>query len=205
MKNKRLNDSIESLRRGQLIIIYDADDRESEGDFAFAASHATPNLVNFCIKKAGGLLCVSITQEKAAQIGIKRQESNGKDMYGTPFANPINSVSTSSGISAQDRCKTLLDVSKSDADETMFYYPGHVHTLIAHPMGLAGRDGHTEAVLDILSLSGIEGPGVLCEILNEDGTTAKLSDLVRLSEEYSIPLIRVDEIKNEKVNFRVAA
>jgi 3,4-dihydroxy 2-butanone 4-phosphate synthase/GTP cyclohydrolase II len=193
--NDRTKTAIDYMKKGGMVIIYDSDDREAEGDFAFAGKFCDDEKVNFMIKNGGGLICMSISTEKAQELGISRQVSNGKDKYGTPFGNPINAVTLSSGISAKDRSETILSASSNDANQNDFYFPGHVHTLIAHPDGLKAREGHTEAILDLISIANIGGPGVLCEILNEKGDTANYVELEEMSKKYDLPLVSISEIK----------
>lgn len=199
---KEMQRAIDGIANGDIIIIYDAEDRESEGDFAFAGCFSTPEKVNFCIKNGGGLLCLSVTPDIAKRVGIVKQKSNDKEIFRTPFGTPINLAGITSGISAQDRSETILKASNPHSDSSMFSYPGHVHTLIAHENGLRGRGGHTEAVIDLIKASGLESPGVLCEILSADGQTAKYPELEELSRKFKLPLICrdwIEEYLNSKI------
>lgn len=194
MNSEALARAMEQLRRGRPIIIYDDMERESEGDLAFAAQVCTPEVVNFALTVGRGLLCVSMSQQRAGRLGIPRLKSNGNDPLGTPFGMPVSLANGSSGISAKERCKTILALDNPDTNPSALSMPGHVSTLIAHEAGLVGRCGHTEAILEILSLAGIPGCGVLCEILNPDGTVARLGSLQGISKLYDLPMLDIGEL-----------
>lgn len=189
------NEILSHLKNGGMVVIYDADDREAEGDFAFCGHYSSPERINFLLKNAGGLVCLAMTEHWAKKIGIERQVSNGKDKMGTPFGYPINLITNKSGVSATERSNTILAASQDTSNDSQFYYPGHVHTLIANPGGLAVRDGHTEAIVELITLCGIEYPGVLCEILGETGEPASLDELKHIAKELDIPFVSISEIK----------
>lgn len=189
-----LNRALTQLRSGLPIIIYDSDDRESEGDFAFSAKFCTPQLVNLCLTYGKGLICVSLEPHDAVRLKIERLHTNNKDIFSTPFGMPINLADESSGISASARSATIVALSNPTKKADDFSYPGHVHTLIANPGGLKKRQGHTEAILDVLRMADIDGPGVLCEILRPDGEIAKFEDLKRLGKELNIPMLTIESI-----------
>ncbi len=189
------NSVISHLRNGGIVIIYDSDDREAEGDFAFCGHFVSPERVNFLLKNAGGLICLAMTEEWATKIGIKRQVSNGKDKLGTPFGYPINLITNKSGVSASERSNTILAASQDDSNEKSFYYPGHVHTLIANSGGLAIRDGHTEAIVELMKICELEYPGVLCEILSDNGEPASVAELKSTAGRLNIPFVSINEIK----------
>lgn len=186
--------SVEQFRQGRPIILYDDMDREYEGDLAFPSQYCTPELVNLALTIGRGLLCAVITPETATRIGIGRLESNNRDPFGTPFGMPISLANGGTGISAEARCETIRATCRPDASPSDFCTPGHVATLIAHPGGLAARGGHTEAILSLLSISGVEGGGVLCEILNADGTIARRDSLLSLSHTHDLPMLNIGEI-----------
>lgn len=186
---------LEHIKQGGIVIIYDSDDREAEGDFAFSGNYCTPEKINLLLKNAGGLVCLAMSEEWAQKIGIKRQVSNGMDLLGTPFGYPINLITNQSGVSASERSSTILAASSKSAECSLFYYPGHVHTLIANKNGLKERDGHTEAIVELLSLCNITSPGVLCEILDSNGEPASVPELKQIAKKMDIPFISIDEIK----------
>lgn len=194
---ERFSSLSDHLRSGRPVVICDDDQREGEGDLAFAAKYMTESAVNFALTYGRGLLCVSMTPERAAELGIERQKSNGLDEFGTPFGMPISLKGPGSGISASARASTILATAHPQTLVGDFAMPGHVMTLIAHSQGLSGRDGHTEAVLELLKIAGVEGPGVLCEVLRSDGAIAKWDDLRRLGEEHELPIIKIAELKSE--------
>jgi 3,4-dihydroxy 2-butanone 4-phosphate synthase/GTP cyclohydrolase II len=185
--------SLDRLRRGGPVIICDAENREGEGDLAFAASMCTPTLANFALTIARGLLCVAMLQKQADRIGVTRLRSNNHDPHATPFGMPITFADGSSGISARSRSNTIRRSCDPEAGPGDFYMPGHVATLIAHVDGLAGRDGHTEAVLHMLKLADVPGNGVLCEILAPNGEIAKRDCLIDLAQLYDLPIVTIEE------------
>lgn len=200
MSRENVEYALEQLRQGRPIILMDDVERECEGDLAFAAKHCTPELVNLALTIGRGLLCISMPPETAERLGITRLASNDKDPMATPFGMPISVANGNSGISAYDRCETIRATCRPDAKPSDFCMPGHVSTLIAHPKKLDGRDGHTEAVLDILALAGIDGCGVLCEILNPDGTIAKRDALEQLKRRHNLAMLDIGDVIAYKRN-----
>ncbi len=190
-----LKEAIRQIQSSKPIILLDADDREGEGDFAMAAQFCTPELINFFLSKGRGLLCLSLPPAVAARIGVKSLAIGGKKSSATtPFGVPVDLDDGSSGIAVSARCATIratCDESKSARD---FKRPGHVATLLANPNGLQGRIGHTEAVLDLLCLAGIAGPGVLCEILGADGEIATHKELFEIGKRHKIPILHIDTL-----------
>lgn len=186
--------AITYLSLGKPIIIRDRADRESEGDFAFSAKHSTPALVNTALTIARGLICVSLPPEYARKFKITRLQSNNKDIHDTPFGQPVSLANGSSGISAEDRSETIKSLSNFDSDAEIFCTPGHISTLISRTGGLRDRDGHTEAIIDLLMLGGIGGPGVICEVLNSAGAIATQYELESISRNLDIPIVTIEEI-----------
>jgi 3,4-dihydroxy 2-butanone 4-phosphate synthase/GTP cyclohydrolase II len=168
--------------------------REWEGDLAFAAQYCTPETVNFALTIGRGILCVAMPPETAQVIGVKRLESNHLDPLRTPFGMPISLANGSSGVSVKDRCETIRATCRADAKPSDFCTPGHVATLIAHADGLAGRQGHTETILASLSMAGVVGCGVLCEILDSDGSIASQDALKTLSNRYELPMLDISDV-----------
>lgn len=187
--------ALSAIKNGKPIIIFDSQDREAEGDIAFAAQYCTPELVNLCLSIGRGLICVSLPVPDANRFKIERLNTNSKDKFGTPFGMPVNLADDTSGISAAARSATIKTLADEDKNHSHLSYPGHVHTLIAHPEGLKGRIGHTEAIIDLLRHAKIKGPGVLCEVLNDDGTIASYEDLKKLGEVYNLPLINFSSLQ----------
>ena len=196
--SKRLSSLAEVIRQvqlGQPVILLDAEHREGEGDFAIAAQFCTPERINFLLSKGRGLVCLSLPPAVAARIGVKPMVIDGESSSDTPpFGVPIDLDDGSSGIAASARCATIRATCDDSKSARHFKRPGHVATLLANPLGLRGRIGHTEAVLDLLHLAGIPGPGVLCEILNAAGEIATPDELFAISKEHAIPVLHLDTL-----------
>lgn len=188
--------ALKQIRAGFPVVICDDEDREGEGDIAFAASFATPEVVNTALLIGRGVLCLSLRPEEAARIGVERLRSNKKDEFGTPFGMPIGLAGGGSGISSRARAATLRKAADPEASPDDFVFPGHVATLIARPGGVLERNGHTEAVLDLLKLADVPGPGVLCEVLMPDGRVAKRPFLERLCAERGFPIVEIRQLQD---------
>ena len=204
--------AIEDIRAGRFVIVADDEDRENEGDLICAAQLITPELVNFMIRKAGGLICVALTSERVDQLGLTPMSETNVDDYRTAYtvsidASPRFGVST--GISAQDRATTIrvaVDPATVPGD---LRHGGHVFPLRAREGGVLQRVGHTEAAVDLARLAGLNPSGVICEILNDDGTAARRPELERFAEEHGLTFITVAQLvahrlKNERLVHRVA-
>jgi len=182
-----IEDIIEDARNGLPYILVDADDRENEGDVIIPAQFATPNLINFMAIHARGLICLSITRERANELKLPPMTTNNRAGHGTAFTVSIEArEGVTTGISAHDRSHTIavaVDPSK-DADDLVS--PGHVFPLIARDGGVLIRAGHTEAAVDISRLAGLYPAGVICEVMNDDGTMARLPDLLRFAEKHDM-------------------
>lgn len=189
-----LEPALHQLRNGGMVILRDADDREGEGDLAFAARYATPELVNHCLTIGRGLLCLALTPEDASRLGVTRLPSNGRDRLGTPFGSPISLADGGSGVSVAARASTLRSAGDPTFGAKRFVIPGHVATLLADPGGVLRRPGHTEAVVEILRLAGIGGPGVLCEILDDRGEVARRAELESTGRDHGFPLVDIDDL-----------
>lgn len=190
-----LDEAVIQIRSGRPVILLDSEDREGEGDFALAAKHCTPALVNFLLLRGRGLLCVSLPPDTADRLCIKRLENNGNGPSSdTPFGVPVDLDDGSSGIAASARSATIRALGDEAKTGQDFIRPGHVATLLANPQGLKGRIGHTEAVLDLLKMAGVQGPGVLCEILREDGEVARRDEILRVGGEEEIPILHIDAL-----------
>jgi 3,4-dihydroxy 2-butanone 4-phosphate synthase / GTP cyclohydrolase II len=191
----QLEQALAALRAGRAIVICDDDDREGEGDLAFAASAASPVLVNTALSIARGLLCLSLRPADAARLGVEALASNRKDRFHTPFGMPLGLADGGSGISAEARAATLRKAADPLARPDDFAYPGHVATLLARAGGVLERNGHTEAIIDLLALAGIGGPGALCEVLMPDGRIAKRPFLERLGRERELPIVEIKTVE----------
>jgi 3,4-dihydroxy-2-butanone 4-phosphate synthase len=186
--------AIDALLDGKAVILFDGT-REIEGDIAFAAAHTTKQLVNTCLNHARGLLCVALPPDDALRIGVQRLKCEDAGVSTPPFGMPIDVAGLEHAASASARAATIRATADRSNQQTRFIIPGHMNTLIGHPLGLQGRFGHTECVIDLLMLAGIGGPGVLCEVLGEDGEIATLSQLLELAELFQFPLLDVSEVR----------
>src|SRR5271166_6366162 len=177
-------DSIESvvagLRSGRMVIVVDDADRENEGDLIMAAQHVTPAAVNFMAKHARGLICVPTTSERLQQLGIERMVKQNREVFRTDFQVSVDAArGIGSGISAVDRAKTICVMASPTAVPDDLVQPGHVFPLRARSGGVLQRAGHTEAAVDLVHLAGARPIGVICEIMSDDGSMARLAELVK--------------------------
>src|SRR3954471_7053106 len=204
--------AIADIKAGKLIIVADDEDRENEGDLICAAELVTPEMINFMIRKAGGWICLALTGERADHLELAQQTEVNTDEYRTAFTISIDAderFGVTTGISAQDRAKTIrvaVDPATVPAD---LRRPGHVPPLRARDGGVLERVGHTEAAVDLARFAGLYPAGVICEILNDDGTTAKRPQLERFCAEHGLSFITVAQLvayrlQNERLVHRVA-
>jgi 3,4-dihydroxy 2-butanone 4-phosphate synthase/GTP cyclohydrolase II len=180
---------IEDLKNGKMVILVDDEDRENEGDLVLAAEFTTPNHINFMSKFGRGLICLTLTEErcKKLKLPLMVQENEGK--LGTNFTVSIEAATgVTTGISASDRAKTIMAAISKNANHKSIIRPGHIFPLISHPGGVLYRAGHTEAGCDLAELANLEPASVICEILNEDGSMARLPELLKFSKEHKIKI-----------------
>ncbi|WP_138753450.1 bifunctional 3,4-dihydroxy-2-butanone-4-phosphate synthase/GTP cyclohydrolase II [Paenibacillus sinopodophylli] len=190
----KIEDALEDLKLGKPIIVVDDEDRENEGDLIALADRTTPEVINFMITEARGLVCVPITQERAEQLDLPPMVTHNTDYHGTAFTVSVDYIGTTTGISAYERSQTvkaLIDPSTKASD---FRRPGHIFPLIAKSGGVLRRAGHTEAAIDLAIMCGSEPAGAICEIINEDGTMARLPDLLVFKEKHNLKLITIQEL-----------
>jgi 3,4-dihydroxy 2-butanone 4-phosphate synthase / GTP cyclohydrolase II len=191
----RIEDAIRDIAEGRLIIVVDDEDRENEGDFIGAADRITPELVNFMASKGRGLICAAITRERAVELDLDLMVSSNNSLYDTPFTVSVDyRIGTTTGISAADRAKTIRALADSGSAPSDFARPGHVFPLRAQHGGVLRRAGHTEAAVDLSRLAGLSPVGVLVEIMNEDGSMARVPDLMRLADEYDMRIITIKDL-----------
>lgn len=191
----RIEDAVEDLKRGRLVIVVDDEDRENEGDFVCAAEAVTPELVNFMTKRGRGLMCVAITPERAAALDLPMMEQANTSLHDTPFTVSVDyNRDTTTGISAADRARTVRALADRDAKATDFARPGHIFPLRARTGGVLRRAGHTEAAVDLARLAGYEPVGVLIEIMNDDGTMARVPDLRAIADEFDMKLVTIKDL-----------
>jgi 3,4-dihydroxy 2-butanone 4-phosphate synthase/GTP cyclohydrolase II len=189
-------EAIEDLKNGKVIIVVDDENRENEGDFICAARHATPEMVNFMSKQGRGLICVALTEERCDELGLQMMVSNNTSSHETAFTVSIDLLGygCTSGISAQDRSKTILALVNPEMQPNNFARPGHIFPLKVKNGGVLRRAGHTEAAADLSRLAGFEPAGVLVEIMNEDGSMARLPELKELAAEKGYKIISIEDL-----------
>lgn len=190
-----VEDVLEALRRGEMILVTDDEGRENEGDVICAAELCTPAHINFMITHARGLVCVPVTQERAAQLGLKRMNvSHAGDKFKTAFTVSVDAAGSTTGISAEERAKTVHAIVDEKTRPEDLLCPGHMFPLIAMNGGVLERLGHTEATIDLARLAGLKPSGVICEVTNEDGSMARLPDLVKFAKKHKLKMTSVAEI-----------
>ncbi|MBO4548373.1 MAG: bifunctional 3,4-dihydroxy-2-butanone-4-phosphate synthase/GTP cyclohydrolase II [Abditibacteriota bacterium] len=195
MRFASIPEAAEELRRGRMIIVVDDEDRENEGDFVMAAQFTTPGDVNFLTKAGRGLICTPATPERLEELGLPLMVSHNTARHSTAFTVSVDALSgTTTGISAADRARTINAMASPDTRPEDLARPGHIHPLKAAPGGVLVRAGHTEAVVDLCRIAGLKETGVLCEILNEDGTMARVPQLEKLAERYSLKMTTIAEL-----------
>ena len=196
---------ISDIRRGRMVIVTDDADRENEGDLLMAASKVTPAAVNFMAKHGRGLICSPITEDRAQKLGLQRMVAHNRELFKTDFTVSVDATSgISTGISAKDRSTTIRVLAQESSQPADLVQPGHVFPLQAKPGGVLQRAGHTEAAVDLAHLAGLDRSGVICEILKEDGSMARLPDLVKFKRKHNLKLCSIQDLiahrrKSEKL------
>lgn len=189
-----IEDAVQDLVQGKVIIVVDDEDRENEGDFVALAEKADPDVINFMITEGRGLVCMPVTEERAEQLDLKPMVAQNTDHHGTAFTVSIDHKETTTGISAFERSLTAKALSDPEATAADFRRPGHMFPLIARSGGVLRRAGHTEAAVDLARLGGAYPAGVICEIIKEDGTMARLPDLVNIARKHHLKLISIKDL-----------
>lgn len=190
-----ITDALADLRAGRCIIVVDDEDRENEGDLICAAELCSEQNINFMATQGRGLICVSLTEERARQLNLPLMVNDNTALHGTRFTVSIDYVhGTTSGISVSDRTATVMALASDIAKPEDFARPGHIFPLIAVNGGVLRRAGHTEAVADLMTLAGLKPVGVLCEILKEDGSMARVPDLLEMSAKHDLRMISVQDL-----------
>jgi 3,4-dihydroxy 2-butanone 4-phosphate synthase/GTP cyclohydrolase II len=194
-KLNTIEQAIERFKKGEMVIVVDDADRENEGDIIMAAEFATPEAVNFITREARGILCVAITTERADQLGLDLMVKYNTSPHQTPFTISIDyRYGTTTGTSAFDRAKTIKAITDKNAGADDFVRPGHVFPLVAKPGGVLKRAGHTEAAVDLANLAGLFPAGVLCEILDSDGTMCRGERLNEFAKKHNLPVISIADL-----------
>ena len=192
---ERVNRALDDIRQGKMVIVVDDEDRENEGDLCMAAECITPETINFMAKYGRGLICLSLTEEKVKKLDLPMMVDENRSSRGTAFTVSIEARhGVSTGISAADRAHTVRTAVARDARPEDLVAPGHIFPLRARPGGVLQRTGHTEGSIDLARLAGFEPAGVICEIMNDDGTMARYPDLVKFGEEHDVRVISIADL-----------
>ena len=197
--SKTAFDSIESVlkdvRAGKMVIVTDDAERENEGDLVMAASKVTPEAVNFMAKNGRGLICVPLTATRARQLGLQRMVAHNRELHRTDFTVSVDAAKgVTTGISARDRARTIRMLAGTKSGPADLTEPGHVFPLQAREGGVLQRAGHTEAAVDLVRLAGLDATGVICEILNEDGSMARLNDLQKFRRKHKLKMCSIRDL-----------
>ncbi len=200
-----IESAIEDIRAGKIVIVVDDEDRENEGDFVMAARKVTPEQINMMVTYGRGLVCVPLTRQRAYELNLEPMVVHNTDAMETAFTVSVDHrPGTTTGISASDRARTIKELINPESKPHDFRRPGHVFPLIARDGGVLRRAGHTEAAIDLSRLAGFEPGGVICEIMNDDGTMARLDDLIKVARRFDLKLITINDLisyrmKNESL------
>ncbi len=188
--------AIDDIRVGKMVIVVDDEDRENEGDFIMAARFATPEAINFMSKEGRGLICAALTEERCKELELTPMVSSNTSLHETAFTVSIDLIGqgTTTGISAQDRSKTILALVDPATKASDLGRPGHIFPLKAKAGGVLRRSGHTEATVDLARLAGLEPAGVLVEVMNEDGTMARLPQLLEIAKKFDLKIISIKDL-----------
>jgi 3,4-dihydroxy 2-butanone 4-phosphate synthase/GTP cyclohydrolase II len=187
-------EAVEEIRAGRMVVVVDDPDRENEGDLLMAAERVTPEAVNFMVKEARGLVCMPVTRERLEALNIDMMVATNTDRKQTAFTVSIDAVSCSTGVSAFDRASTIRQVLDPAARPSDFTRPGHVFPLIAREHGVLARAGHTEAAVDLARMAGLYPAGVICEVMNEDGSMARVPDLIPFARRHGLKMITIADL-----------
>ena len=199
MNNFQLNsieEAIEEIKNGKMVIVVDDEDRENEGDFLTAARNVTTEMVNFMATEGRGLICVPLTEERCDELDLDLMVGKNTAQFETPFTVSVDLIGhgTSTGISAYDRSKTIQALVNLDTNPSELGKPGHIFPLRARTAGVLRRAGHTEAAIDLARLAGFEPAGCIVEIMNEDGTMARLPDLIKVAKKHNMKIVSIADL-----------
>ena len=195
IKLDSIEEAIRDFAEGKFVIVVDDEDRENEGDLIIAAEKVTPEKINFMLKHARGVLCAPITMSRCEELDLPHQVSNNTSVLGTPFTVTIDKLEgCSTGVSAADRAATILALADPASKPETFGRPGHINPLYAQDKGVLRRAGHTEASIDLARLAGLYPAAALMEIMNDDGTMARLPELRKMADEYHIKLVSIADL-----------
>ncbi|GFZ89346.1 riboflavin biosynthesis protein RibBA [Paenibacillus marchantiophytorum] len=190
----RIEEALEDLKLGKVIIVVDDEDRENEGDFIALADKTTPEVINFMIKEGRGLVCVPITEERAQELDLPPMVAKNTDYHGTAFTVSVDHSDTSTGISAHERSRTIMGLIDPKTKPQDFRRPGHIFPLIAKKGGVLRRTGHTEAAVDLAIMCNSYPAAVICEVIKEDGTMARVPDLMEIAAKHELRIITIQDL-----------
>lgn len=196
-----IEEALEDIRMGKMVIVVDDEDRENEGDLIMASEFVTPEAVNFMTKYARGLICVAITEKRAKELELDPMVPRNTSFHETAFTVSVDLIGDgcTTGISAHDRSKTILGLVDANKKASDFARPGHIFPLVAKPDGVLRRAGHTEAAVDMAKLAGLKPSGVLVEIMNDDGSMARLPELVQMADRFQLKIISIKDLINYRL------
>jgi len=208
-KFNTIEEAIEDIRNGKMIVVVDDEDRENEGDLIIAAEKITPESINFMAKNGGGLVCLPMMRDRLEELNIERMVARNTDPNRTAFTVSIDAVECTTGISAQERCLTIRKVLDPASSGKDFTRPGHIFPIEYKEGGVLVRAGHTEASIDLAKLAGLYPAGVICEIMNEDGTMARVPQLMDYVKKYDLKIVTIADLiiyrrKNETLVERIS-
>ena len=194
-KLSSIEDALQDFKKGEFVIVVDDEDRENEGDLIIAAEKITPDKVNFMLKNARGVLCAPITLSRAEELDLPHQVTDNTSMLGTPFTITVDKLEgCTTGVSTHDRAETIKALADPTSTPQTFGRPGHINPLYAQDNGVLRRSGHTEAAVDLCKLSGLYPVGALMEIMNDDGTMARMPQLQEKAEEWGLKIITIKDL-----------
>ena len=204
MRFNTIEEALEDIKKGRMIVVVDHEDRENEGDLLMAAEKVTAESVNFMASYGKGMICVPLTEERAEQLDLGLMVTRNTDNMKTAFTITVDYKSSTTGISAFERANTIKELANPNALSKDFNRPGHIFPLIARDGGVLSRSGHTEAAVDLARMAGLYPAGVICEVMNEDGTMARVPRLIEFSKKHGLKIITIEELiqyrrNNEKL------
>ncbi|QUI25132.1 bifunctional 3,4-dihydroxy-2-butanone-4-phosphate synthase/GTP cyclohydrolase II [Vallitalea pronyensis] len=204
-----IEEAIADIKAGRMVIVVDDEHRENEGDLVMAAEKVTPEAINFMVTHGRGIVCMPMEEERLEALGIPRMVQRNTDPKETAFTVSVDFHKAHTGVSAEERCETIRQLLNEDNTKESFTRPGHIFPLIAKKGGVLVRDGHTEAAVDLSRLAGLYPAGVICEIMKEDGTMARLNDLLAYGQQHDLNIISIKELiayrqQHEQLTQRVA-
>ena len=194
MSFSTIEEALEDIRQGKMIVMVDDEDRENEGDLVMAAEMATPEAINFMATYGRGLICVPLTKNRIQALQLQQMVNNNTDPHGTAFTVSVDSIESTTGISAPERAQTVKVLVNPQSEPTDLQRPGHIFPLQAREGGVLVRAGHTEGSVDLARLAGLQPAGLICEIMNEDGTMARVPDLQLFVKKHNLKLITLKDL-----------